>query len=73
MLLFHVFLSSLFEQIINLIDDIGLIWACNYIVSGGVGECGCVLVEVMVSSLTVLIVLENVCGGVGGNDDQELR
>ena len=53
--------------------DIGLIWACNYNVSGGFGECGFVIVEVMVLSLIVLIVLENVCGGAGGSDDQELR
>ena len=70
MLLFHVFVSSLFEQIINVIDDIGFIWACNYNVSVGVGECGFVIVEVMVFSL---IVLENVCGGAGGSDDQGLR
>ena len=50
--------------------DIGLIWACNDSVSGCVGECDFVIVEVMVLSL---IVLENVCGGAGGSDDQELR
>ena len=38
-----------------------------------VSECGFVIVEVMVLSLIVLIVLENVCGGAGGSDDQELR
>ena len=36
-------------------------------------ECSFVIVEVMVLSLIVLIVLENVCGGAGGSDDQELR
>ena len=35
-----------------------------------VSECGFVIVEVMVLSL---IVLEDVCGGVGDSDDQELR
>ena len=50
--------------------DIGLIWACNDSVSGCVGECDFVIVEVMVLSL---ILLENVCGGAGGSDDQELR
>ena len=53
--------------------DIGLIWGCNDSVSGCVGECDFVIVEVMVLSLIVLIVLENVCGGAGGSDDQELR
>ena len=48
MLSFHVFLSNLFEQIIDVIIDIGLFWACNDSVSGGVGECGLVIVEVMV-------------------------
>ena len=33
-------------------------------------ECSFVIVEVMVLSL---IVLENVCGGAGGSDDQGLR
>ena len=73
MLSFHVFLSNLFEQIIDVIIDIGLFWACNDSVSGGVGECGFVIVEVLALSLTVLIVLEDVCGGFGGSDDQELR
>lgn len=73
MLSFHVFLSNLFEPIIDVIIDIGLFWACNYCVSGGVIECGFVIVEMMVLSLIVLIVLENVCGGVDGSDDQELR
>ena len=50
--------------------DIGLIWACNDSVSGCVGECGFVIVEVTVFSL---ILLENVCGGAGDSDDQELR
>ena len=72
MLSFHVFLSNLFEQIIDVIIDIGLFWACNDSVSGGVGECGLVIVEVMVL-LIVLIVLEYICGGVGGSDDQVLR
>ena len=46
--------------------------SCLYSVSGGVGECGLVIVEVMVL-LIVLIVLEYICGGVGGSDDQVLR
>ena len=52
----------MFEQIIDVIIDIGLNWACNDSVSGCVGECDFVIVEVMVLSL---IVLEDVCGGVG--------
>ena len=30
------------------------------------------IVEVLALSLTVLIVVEDVCGGFGGSDDQEL-